>query len=43
MKNIDIIAACTDLGVHVNGSQLGPEVLINNINKNNINKIKKIN
>ena len=43
MKNIDIIAACTDLGVHVNGSQLGPEVLINNIDKNNINKIKKIN
>ena len=43
MKNIDIIAACSDLGVHVNGSQLGPEVLINNIDKNNINKIKKIN
>ena len=43
MKNIDIIAACGDLGVHVKGSELGPEVLINNINKNNINKIKKIN
>ena len=43
MKNIDIIAACSDLGVHVNGSNLGPEVLINNIDKNNINKIKKIN
>jgi len=43
MKNIDIIAACSDLGVHINGSQLGPEVLINNIKKNNINKIKKIN
>lgn len=42
MKNIDIIAACSDLGVHVNGSQLGPEILINNIDKNNINKIKKI-
>lgn len=43
MKNIDIIAACSDLGVHVNGSNEGPKVLINNINKNNINKIKEIN
>ena len=42
MKNIDIIAACSDLGVHVNGTNQGPEILINNINKNNINKIKKI-
>ena len=42
MKNIDIIAACSDLGVHINGSQLGPDILINNINKNNINEIKKI-
>ena len=42
MKNIDVIAACSDLGVHINGSKLGPENLINNINKNNINKIKKI-
>jgi len=43
MKKIDIIAACSDLGVHINGSQLGAEILINNIDKNNINKIKKIN
>lgn len=43
MKNIDIIAACSDLGVHVYGTNQGPEILINNINKNNINKIKKIN
>ena len=42
MKNIDIIAACSDLGVHVKGSELGPDILINNIDKNNINKIKKI-
>lgn len=42
IKNIDIIAACSDLGVHVNGSNLGPEILINNINNNNIN-IKKLN
>ena len=43
MKNIDIIAACSDLGVHINGSNLGPEILINNIDKNILNKIKKIN
>ena len=43
MKNIDIVAACSDLGVHVNGTNKGPEVLINNIDKNNINEIKKIN
>jgi len=43
MKKIDIIAACSDLGVHVIGSQDAPEILLNNIDKNNINKIKKIN
>lgn len=43
MKNIDIIAACSDLGVHVNGSQLGPENLINNIKINDVNNIKIIN
>lgn len=43
MKNIDIIAACSDLGVHINGSKLGPEALIKNIDKKSINKIKKIN
>lgn len=42
MKRIDIIGACSDLGVHISGSQLGPEILINNINKDNINKIKII-
>lgn len=43
MKNVDIIAACSDLGVHVTGSQLGPETLINNINKDDVNNIKIIN
>lgn len=43
MKKIDIIAACSDLGVHVVGSQQGPKELINNIDKNIVNKIKKIN
>lgn len=40
MKKIDIIGACSDLGLHITGSQLAPEILINNINKNNIDKIK---
>ena len=31
MRNIDIIAACSDLGVHVDGSNLGPEKLVQNI------------
>ena len=42
MKKIDIIGACSDLGVHIDGSQLAPEILINNINKKYINKIKLI-
>jgi len=42
MKNIDIIAACSDLGVHTNGTNKGPEILVNNIDKNNINEIKII-
>ena len=43
MRNIDIVAACSDLGVHVSGSQLGAEALIKNIEINTINKVKKIN
>lgn len=45
LKNIDIIAACSDLGVHVNGSNLAPNILIKNIknSKNNIKNIKEIN
>ena len=42
MKKIDIICACSDLGVHINGSQLGPEILINNIDKKNINQLNII-
>ena len=41
MRNIDIIAACSDLGVHINGSNLGPQVLLKNIEQQEINKIKK--
>lgn len=42
MKNIELIAACSDLGVHVNGANEGPSVLINNVKKD-INNIKSIN
>lgn len=42
MKNIDIIGACSDLGVIVDGAKLGPEALEKNINKNYINKIINI-
>lgn len=41
MKNIEILAACSDLGLSTSGTQLGPDILINNINKNNI-IIKKL-
>ncbi len=44
MRNIDIIAACSDLGVHINGSNLGPKILLKNINNyENIKNIKEIN
>ena len=34
MKDIAVINACCDLGVHVYGTDLGPEIITNNINKN---------
>ena len=40
MKNIDIIAACSDLGVNVDGSKLGPELLINSIDSSLVHNIK---
>lgn len=42
MQNIDIIGACSDLGVHVDGTKLGPEILEKNLNEENINKIINI-
>lgn len=42
MKNIDIIGACSDFGVHVNGSRLGPEVLEKKISELDINKITNV-
>ena len=42
MQNIDIIGACSDLGVHVDGAKLGPEILEKKLNQKNINKIINI-
>ena len=43
MRNIDIINANTDLGVHVDGARLGPDKLTEDlIIKNNIRGIYKI-
>ena len=39
MKHIDIINACTDLGVHVNGAHLGPIELTKNLTHSSINEI----
>lgn len=42
MKNIDIIAACSDLGIHIDGASLGPYKLIEKISNHNIIKIDKL-
>lgn len=42
MQNIDIIGACSDLGVHVDGARLGPEILENNLDNKYINNIINI-
>lgn len=39
MNHIDIINACTDLGVHVNGAHLGPIELTSNLAHSSINEI----
>ena len=42
MKRIDLIKACTDLGVHKSGADLGPDKICENINLNPINKIYEV-
>lgn len=42
MRKIDIINACTDLGVAVNGAALGPNKLIEDIENMNINNIYSV-
>ena len=42
MKDIAVINACCDLGVHVYGADLGPEIITNDIKKNKYTvKMKK--
>ena len=42
MNKINIIGACSDLVIHINGAKHGPEILENNIDKSNINNIINI-
>lgn len=42
MKHIDIINACTDLGVCVDGAKLGPKIITKNLKNKNINIIYTI-
>ena len=42
MRNIDIINACTDLVVAVDGASLGPDELTQGLKNDNINNIYKI-
>lgn len=39
MKKIDIIGACSDFGVHIDGTKFGPIELQKNINKSLINSV----
>ena len=41
-QKIDIIGACCDLGVHVNGANLAPEILEKEISENFYNKIYNV-
>lgn len=42
MKNINIIGACSDLGVSIDGTKLGPENLESIIDKNKVNEIVNV-
>lgn len=42
MKNIDIIKACTSLGVIVDGAEMGPDILAKFINPKSVNEIKEV-
>lgn len=39
MKNINIIGACSDFGVHIDGSRLGPEILEKNVSTSEVNTV----
>lgn len=42
MKKIDIIKACSDLGVHKGGADLGPDAILENTKVLDINKIYEV-
>lgn len=42
MKKMDIITACSDLGVNIDGAKLGPERILQLLNKDNYHEIKKV-
>lgn len=42
MKKIDIISACTDLGVAVDGAALGPDRLVDGLKSNKIYSVYKV-
>lgn len=42
MKKIDIINACTDLGVMVDGARFGPDKLVEELSNDNINCIYRV-
>lgn len=42
MKKIDIIKACSSMGVHVDGAEEGPNVLSQYINKKNIHQMYEV-
>lgn len=43
MNKVDIIKACTDLGVHKCGAELGPDVICSNLKIKNIHEMYKVN
>ena len=42
MRQIDIINACTDLGVVVDGACLGPDALTKNLKEKNVRAIYRL-
>lgn len=42
MEKIDVIKACSDLGVHKEGAELGPDYILENVELNNVNKVYEI-
>ena len=43
MSKIDIVLAKSDLGVDIDGCDIGSSIIIDNLNKDRINKIYEVN